>query len=58
MEELARERGCNFLDVNRGLTDEKGRLKKEFTVEGIHMYANGYRVVLENLRPYLEQRVI
>ena len=33
-------------------------LKKEFTVEGIHMYANGYRVVLENLRPYLEQRVI
>ena len=58
VEELARERGCNFLDVNRGLTDEKGRLKKEFTVEGIHMYANGYRVVLENLRPYLEQRVI
>lgn len=53
VEKLAGERGCNFLDVNRGLTDENGRLKKEFTVEGIHMYANGYRVVLENLKPYL-----
>ena len=36
-----------------GLTDEAGKLKKEFTVEGIHMFANGYEVVLENMRPFL-----
>lgn len=53
VEKLAGKMGCQFLNVNQGLTDEKGRLKKEFTIEGIHMYANGYRVVLENLKPYL-----
>lgn len=50
---LAEKMGCHYIDVNQGLTDENGRLKKEYTVEGIHMYANGYRVVLENLRKYL-----
>ncbi len=50
---LAEELGCRFIDVNQGLTDECGRLKKEFTVEGIHMYANAYQVILENLKPYL-----
>ena len=58
MKGLAEKMGCRYIDVNQGLTDENGRLKKAYTVEGIHMYANGYRVVLENLRPYLEQRVI
>jgi len=28
-------------------------LKAEYTIEGIHMYANGYRVVLENMKKYL-----
>ena len=53
VEKLAEEKGCRFLNVNQGLTDEKGRLKKEYTIEGIHMYANGYRVVLDNLKKYL-----
>lgn len=53
VEGLASKKGCHFINVNQGLTDEAGRLKKEFTVEGIHMYANGYEVVLENMRQYL-----
>lgn len=53
VEKLAGEMDCQYIDVNEGLTDENGRLKKEYTIEGIHMYANGYRVVLENLRKYL-----
>ena len=53
VEKLAGETGCHYIDVNDGLTDGNGRLKKEYTIEGIHMYANGYRVVLENLRKYL-----
>lgn len=53
VEKLAVEKGCRFIDANEGLTDENGRLKKEFTVEGIHMYANGYQVVLDNLKKYL-----
>ena len=30
-----------------------GNLKEEYTIEGVHMYANAYRCVLENLKQYL-----
>ena len=50
---LADRKGCLYIDLNKGLTDEEGRLKKEFTIEGIHMYPNGYRIVLENLMPII-----
>lgn len=53
VEKLAAKMGCRFINVNEGLTDERGKLKKEFTIEGIHMYANGYQVVLSNLKKYL-----
>lgn len=53
VERLAAKKGCQFINVNEGLTDERGKLKKEFTIEGIHMYANGYQVVLDNLKKYL-----
>lgn len=53
VEKLAAKMGCHFINVNQGLTDERGKLKKEFTVEGIHMYANGYQVVLNNMKNYL-----
>ncbi|HBA98274.1 MAG TPA: lysophospholipase [Lachnospiraceae bacterium] len=53
VEKLAEKMGYHYIDVSEGLRDENGRLKKEFTIEGIHMYANGYRVILENMKPYL-----
>ena len=53
VKKLAGKKGCRFINVNEGLTDKTGKLKKEFTVEGIHMYANGYQVVLNNLKKYL-----
>ena len=54
IKELANKMNCEYIDLNTGLTDENGRLKKEFTIEGIHMYPNGYLVVLKNLKPYLK----
>ena len=53
VKELAGKMGMEYLDVNTGLTDENGNLKAEYTIEGMHMYANGYKVVLENLLPTL-----
>ena len=53
VKQLAEKMGCRYIDANEGLYDESGRLKKEFTLEGVHMYANGYRVVLSNLKKYL-----
>ena len=55
MEKLAGETGCHYIDVNDGLTDGNGRLKKEYTIEGIHMYANGYKAVLDQLIPVLRE---
>ena len=54
IQKLSEKYGCHYIDVNTGLTDEYGRLKKEFTVEGVHMYANAYRVIFENMKPYLK----
>lgn len=53
VKDLAGQFGYQYIDVNTGLTDERGMLRKEFTIDGIHMYANGYRTVLENMKPYL-----
>ncbi len=53
--ELAKRHNCRYIDVNDGLYDESGRMKKEFCVDGIHMYPDGYAIVLRNLIPYLEE---
>lgn len=50
---LADKFGYTYIDVNNGLTDVNGNLKEEYTIEGVHMYANAYRCVLENLKQYL-----
>lgn len=54
LEELARRHGCQYIDVNEGLADENGRMKESFCVDGIHMYPDGYAIVLNNLLPYLK----
>ena len=50
---LASRYDCSFIDVNNGLYDGDGNLKEELTVDGVHMYADAYRTVFENLKPYL-----
>lgn len=50
---LAEKYNYNFINVNEGLTDSDGNLKHEYAIDGVHMYANGYLVVLENLKKFL-----
>lgn len=50
---FAEEMNCKYINVNEGLADERGKLKKEYTLEGVHMYANGYCQVLKNMMQYL-----
>ena len=52
---LAARYGARFLDCNAGLTDGEGNLKAEYTIEGMHMYANGYKPVLDALLPVLQE---
>ena len=53
VKQLAEKHGVRFLDLNAGITDENGNLKAEYTIEGMHMYADGYKPVLDALLPVL-----
>jgi len=33
------------MDFNAPLTDEQGRLKAEYTIEGMHIRPEGYRAI-------------
>ncbi|MBC1234334.1 GDSL-type esterase/lipase family protein [Listeria booriae] len=54
VEKLAHKNGYEFINVNAGLTDSSGNLRKELTFDGAHMLPNGYEIVLENMKRYLE----
>ena len=49
VEKLAAETGAAFIDLNAGITDQNGELKAEYTIDGMHMYADGYMEVLKAL---------
>lgn len=52
-QQISEELSLCYIDVNHGLTDCIGQLRRELTVDGIHMYPTGYEIVFENLKPYL-----
>lgn len=52
---LAKTFDAIYLDLNKGIQDANGNLKAEFTVEGMHMYANGYKAVLDQILPVLQE---
>ncbi len=55
LKKMAERLGCRFIDVNAGLYDEDGLLRKEYCMDGIHLWADGYVPVLRNLIPWLEE---
>lgn len=42
---LAARHGQTFRDFNAPLTDARGRLKAEYTIEGMHIRPEGYRAI-------------
>ena len=42
---LAEELHLRFIDVNAPLKDDQGRLKAEYTIEGMHIHEAGYRAI-------------
>lgn len=55
VKELAQKIGTAYYDFNGGLADAEGNQKAEYTVEGMHMYADGYMTVLEQMLPVLKE---
>jgi len=45
VEALAARHGQRYMDFNAPLTDARGRLKAEYTIEGMHIRPEGYRAI-------------
>lgn len=50
---LAAKHGQRYIDVNAPLTDEQGRLKAEYTIEGMHIKPEGYRAIFDDVMKYV-----
>lgn len=51
--QLAQKYHFEFINLNAGLADAEGNLRKELTFDGGHMYPSGYEIVLQNMKKYL-----
>lgn len=49
------ENKITYIDVHSFLIDDEGRLKKEYTVEGLHISFDGYLVVTKVLSEYINE---
>jgi lysophospholipase L1-like esterase len=42
LKELAAQKGINYIDLHSKFSNEKGKLKKEFTFDGLHLNGSAY----------------
>lgn len=52
---LAARHNQRYIDINRNLKDEQGRLKSEYTVEGMHINEDGYRAIFADIMSYVNE---
>lgn len=52
---LAEKNAAGFHDFNACITDSEGNMKAQYTIEGMHMYPDGYRQIFQAMLPILEQ---
>lgn len=52
---LAEKHGQRYIDISDKLKDEKGRLKAEYTIEGLHIKEVGYRAIFNDFLKYLSE---
>ena len=53
VKKLAEKHGQRYIDINRNLKDERGRLRAEYTIEGMHINEDGYRAVYDDIMEYV-----
>ena len=49
LQKLAEENGVQYVNLNQHFETADGQLKKEFTVDGVHLSDEGYDMWMENL---------
>lgn len=50
LKEMAKQKGVEYIDVYSHLIDEEGNLRLEYTVEGLHLTVEGYRVCCRSFK--------
>ncbi len=55
VERMAGEMGLTWIDLGGLLEDEAGELREEYTMDGIHLFADAYALVLDRLLPYIKE---
>lgn len=55
VKKLADKYKVKYIDINKNLYDEENRLKKDYTIEGMHMYGDGYDAILQDLLVYINE---
>ena len=55
VEKLAQKHHQRYIDVNNALKDEQGRLKAEYTIEGMHIKEEGYRAIYNDVMKYVKE---
>lgn len=56
VKKLAEKHGQRYIDINRNLKDDKGRLKAEYTIEGMHINEDGYRAVYDDIMAFVKEQ--
>ena len=49
LQQIADEKGIEYIDLHSSFTDENGQLDKKFTVDGLHLNGKGYEVWVDRL---------
>lgn len=47
------ENGVDFIDVHSKLVDKKGKLNEKYTIEGLHISAEGYKIISEEIGKFI-----
>lgn len=55
VKKLAEKHSQRYIDINKNLMDEQGRLKAEYTIEGLHINEDGYRAVYDDIMIYVKE---
>lgn len=57
VKKLAKKHGQRYININKNLMDEQGRLKAEYTIEGLHINENGYRAIYDDIIVYVKEPI-
>lgn len=55
VKKLAEKHSQRYIDINANLKDEFGRLKAEYTIEGLHINEDGYRAIYDDIMAYVKE---